>query len=305
MTELEVMALFDPELILASEEATGQLDFWLRLQGWIQDRRPRMDLLTSKAFLAMMENPPNLPGLPLPEFWKIASNLAPRVVDLPIKKCTVCRTHVRQAYVPFFGRHDNIETLVNSLSRRPDTCGVALASDSRCWTDDIPNVNCLDCKNGYITVYFSPNDSLAHVWRHRFLETMPTAVTAIQNYAKDMFPRLRFSHQAWNHLETLGGSESDITSRLVKHLGVLNDKAPEIWKTYSTTVARMSALGSSGINASPENTNTSKMKTTHTFLIEGEDVVCMWHTKMQRNRDRIYFAVDGETILVGTITKHL
>jgi hypothetical protein len=305
MPPVDISVLFDPELILPSEAAANRLEFWQRLQEWVQDRRPRMDPLTSSSFAEIMANPPKLEGLPLGEFWKIAGQLAPRVVNLSTENNPICENHIRGVYKPFYGRTENVEVLLQSLSGRLEDLETALATDAECWESNIPVQGCVECRDGDIALYFAPNDTLAHVWRQRYLKAMPGDLLGIQGLASNMFPQLKFCDSAWTHLGTLEGEPEQLVERLIAHLSVLNDSATTIWEAQSTNVSRESELGSLGINASPENNYTQRRKKARTFEIEGRDVVCMWHTKLQPQIDRIYFSVEDDGVYIGSITGHL
>ncbi|MGB3323298.1 MAG: hypothetical protein WBB05_11910 [Mycolicibacterium fortuitum] len=307
MVAIDVHALFDPELIIPSAESARELPFWIRLQEWIQDRRPRIGATTSEKLQDLITEPPSVIGLPMAEFWKIIGNLSSRVVDSSAHVRPICENHLRQAYSPHYGHSDNIEALIDTLERSSVEHGTALATDSRCWSADLRVTGCVECDVSFVT-YTSPEDSLAHAWRRLYLNTGDQNMGTLIDLAPKMFPDLIFSHSAWSHLDTLGGEPQTIAERIVASLTALNDSVLEIWSLYQNTVDRQARLRSSGIEASPESSTTRRSKSAMTarrFTFNNTEVTCEWHTKLQPHRDRIYFAVHDGKIYVGAITKHL
>lgn len=307
MNRTEVCALFDPELIIPSDESANELSFWIRLQEWIHDRRPKMGAATAEKLQELLIHPPKVTGLPMAEFWKIVGNLSSRVVDSSAPERFICENHLREAYSPLYGHPDNIDCLIDTLKRSSLDYGTALATDPKCWSFNLGMSGCTECGTTLIT-YTRPEDRLAHAWRHLYRNTQAQNIGTLTDFAPRMFPDLTFSSSAWNQVDTLGGEPQIIVERIIASLTALNDRVREIWNTYHDTVGRQGHLRSIGIEASPESPATRKTKAAmnaRRFIFNDLEIVCEWHTKLQPHRDRIYFAVHDGEVYVGAITKHL
>ncbi|GAA2540725.1 hypothetical protein GCM10009860_21900 [Microbacterium mitrae] len=151
-------------------------------------------------------------------------------------------------------------------------------------------------------------------------EEYGASLDAMKEHASSMFPVLTFHPSAWSRANSLRGSADEVVPGLMQHLGALNDEVLEIWASETETTARQSALGSLGIAASPENSNTRRNAAAmaeRTFQFGDQSVRCEWHTKLRPNINRIHFAVGqkaveigGEqrtvdTVFIGIITDHL
>lgn len=308
MGELKLHAFFDPELIVPSASSIHMLEFWMRLQEWTEDPRPRLGPSTSLALQELMSQPPAVEGLPPAEFWKIVGKLVSRVEAYPDASETVCSNHIGDAYTPFWGHDQNIEKLIDALGYSPCEGGTAIATDSRCWASHIRRPKCELCQSRLIELYTRPLMSLEGMWRDLYLESASDSTDVLRAYSSEMFPSLTFADSAWNGVNLIRGEVHEVTRKLVHHLGVLNDQAREIWSTYPSTTDRQSHLASLSVEASPENANTHRSKSAmraRMFSFEGGEICCEWHTKLQRHRDRIYFAVEGGRVYVGAITDHL
>ena len=122
------------------------------------------------------------------------------------------------------------------------------------------------------------------------------------------FPNVVFSDVAWKSINSLQGARQDNVVPLSQHLGVLNDEASSIWSSNTNTADRQQLLASRGVTASPESPRThktSKAMLKRKFKFDGQAVLCEWHTKLRPDINRVYFAVDGPQVLVGSIIDRL
>ena len=128
--------------------------------------------------------------------------------------------------------------------------------------------------------------------------------------APSAFPSVDFAPNAFNGISKMSKPYNELVGRLVRHLGVLSDHGNRIFSGPRDRVAQ--EFGSCGINVSDEN---GKTKANHvarnerTITIDGSDIIFWWHSKLERDRDRIHFypdrIKDGGRLLVGIFCKHL
>jgi hypothetical protein len=159
------------------------------------------------------------------------------------------------------------------------------------------------------TVYFlaEPADGV-QFWRD-LIELEDLDGGEVASLSGLAFPRVRFGPHTWRHVNRFEGTYRDIRPRLIQHLSALNDHAPEVWADQ-VEPARISAEMSSRarVNCSPESPQTHKNRDAmaqRTVDFDGDAVVCEWHTKFERHRNRVYFAVVADTVFVGIFTDHL
>ncbi len=144
--------------------------------------------------------------------------------------------------------------------------------------------------------------------RLAYLDNTLLTIEHLLEYTEDLFPNLVFADGAWLNIRRLRGSDDENRRDIVLHLGVLNDYAPKIWQTYTQTNERQDALSVCGVTASIESVRTrgSERYMRHRdFPFRKRTVRCEWHTKLKPLTNRIHFRVEGEMVLVGTITDHL
>jgi hypothetical protein len=119
------------------------------------------------------------------------------------------------------------------------------------------------------------------------------------------------------------GDKYEICRKVFKHICVIDDYASNAWSMASSSDDIKNTFISQGVIVAPESSNGHKDKKymrnrNISFSINGIGVnfVCEWHSKITREKGRIYFYVpsDSDTlkypaikgkVLVGKICKHL
>jgi hypothetical protein len=293
--------LYDPELLVPSEKASESLAFWSRLLDWIDDQRFVMGPATYEAFEKIGGDPPKVTGLPLADFWHIYGSFARRVLLHGADE----RDGIPD-YTPHWGASTNVEVLECDIRSLEGHAAIFLATDAGCW----PATRARYDSSGGVPLHLalgshSPEtDALRHCHRIKGMSTY----AELQAAAADLYPKIKFSSMAWAAVKDLDGAERDNVVLLSKHLEVLNDHSVRIWRDHSVNSDRVAVLNSLGVEASPENGNThksSKAMEARRFAFENEDVLCEWHSKLMPHTGRIYFAIQGNKLHVGTIARHL
>lgn len=147
------------------------------------------------------------------------------------------------------------------------------------------------------------------------------SVITHEKYATSFFNNLYF-HDSLN-INKFGYSALNISTALIHHLSVINDFGYEIFKSLPNTNVIESKFGNLSVNVSDENGNVknnnrdkNKRKVNIKFDKENFDVYCFWHSKIERNRERIYFCPNqllpndlkikiGNKSIIGVYHKHL
>lgn len=305
--------LIDPELVVPSSASATKLEFWARLSEWSDDRNPKAGQATLSGLGALAADPPRVPGLAEGDFWTILSKFmsrgfTPSQVHRPLNE-----DHLRATYAPHLGAADNIDRLIDDLRTVDPLRRVALSGVADSWTATHPAI-CTTCESDGVSHIRAPSVEggaclgLARAWRLAYRDEYPSDASGISEFAADMFPNLEFSRGAWNNLGSLGGAPDDVVRDLIHHLGVLNDSSREIWKSEITTKGREAALGARGVSASLEGPKTHKNKSAmkhRDFVFKNGTIRCEWHSKMKPNVNRVYFAIEEDTVYVGSIVDHL
>lgn len=310
---VNLLHVLDPELIIPSVPAANDLQFWLRLHEWAEDREPRIGPATLKALNNLAQNPPSLDRLAVGDFWTILGKYSSRGFTASPVPREVCADHLASAYVPQQGASDNITRLVQDLRAAGPDCRIALRTIESCWSIDSLEgcPACYASKLSYIYRNTEPefrSVEVAQVWRQAYMDEHAGDPTQLQGFASKLFPAIEFSPDAWKRLNTLVGSPEEITQSIISHLAVLNDFAASIWAKNLTTEDRQAALGSKGVTSSPEGPRTHKNPKAmrkRDFDFRCGRIRCEWHTKMRPDINRIYFEISEGKVLVGTIIDHL
>jgi hypothetical protein len=123
------------------------------------------------------------------------------------------------------------------------------------------------------------------------------------------FPRLRFAALTWSQVSRFEGDFRDLRALLLRDLSGLNDHALDVWRNHIEPVriaAEMRARA--GVNCSRDSYGTHRNATAMSERLVrfgGVEVKCEWHTKLERHRNRIHFAVIGDEVFVGIFASHL
>ena len=293
--------LYDPELLVPSEDASKSLAFWSRLLDWIDDRRFFMGPATYEAFEKIGGDPPKVTGLPLADFWRIYGSFVHRVLLHGIDE----RDGIPD-YTPHWGASANVEVLERDIRSLVGHAAIFLATDAACW----PATRKRSDSSGGVPLHLATGshapemDALRHCYQ---IEGMST-YAELKAAAGDLYPSIKFSSGAWGAVKDLDGAERDNVALLIKHLEVLNDHGARIWRDHSVNSDRVAALNSLGVEASPENRNThkdAKAMEARRFTFGNEVVLCEWHSKLMPHTGRIYFAIRGNQLHLGMIARHL
>lgn len=122
------------------------------------------------------------------------------------------------------------------------------------------------------------------------------------------FPNLHFvrDRTRFNNFEE---RYETVRPRVTAHLAVLNDHAKAILCLPDGPAAKIGMFGSHGVEASGESPKTrhdQDAMNQRDVHVDGEVVVCNWHTKIRRHLDRIYFnATSHDRVIIGVFHRHL
>lgn len=159
-------------------------------------------------------------------------------------------------------------------------------------------------------VFFAAAPEVREVWRHAFaLEDVAEyeffAVAAFAFPGLVFHPDLRFGK--------FDGSYAALRDRVVGILGALNDHFPRVLAEHKGIPYDVAAaMGKYGVDLSPESPNThaneASMRQRY-VTYDGTQYCCEWHVKIERQRNRIHFALPAagpaRRILIGIFTVHL
>lgn len=137
-----------------------------------------------------------------------------------------------------------------------------------------------------------------------------TSATELENFANSAFPELDFIEGVFGGIKSMSKGYRDLVDDLVRHLGALSDYGKQI---FSGPWQRAPAeFGPYGVDISDENGQTKADKAARaerTKKVGGKPVVFWWHTKLERDRDRIHIFPDqvpgGGRLIVGIFRNHL
>ncbi len=160
-----------------------------------------------------------------------------------------------------------------------------------------------------VTCFVLTNSSqLSRFWRDVFsrYEYTPMEIGRNSRYA---FPDLTFAEKIWSQATRFEGRWVDIRGQLIHCLGGINDGASPIFSLFPQNADRIAHLsGDHGVDCSPDSPRTHKnaaaMKERQ-VVFEGRKISCEWHAKLEPHRNRVHFAVDGESVFVGIFAAHL
>jgi len=132
----------------------------------------------------------------------------------------------------------------------------------------------------------------------------------LEEFSSSAFPSLYFVPGVFNGMKKMSKPYGELIEKVVSHLGVLSDHGEDCFTgLWAEAPAR---FGAHGVDVSDENGKTkanSVARKERTIDIEGERVIFWWHSKLERDRDRIHFTPDklsaGGQLLVGIFCRHL
>jgi len=113
----------------------------------------------------------------------------------------------------------------------------------------------------------------------------------------------------WGQIGKMKGNFRELRPQLMRDLSGLSDHASEVWSTcVEPTVIASEMASRAGVDCSRDSPQTHKNKAamTERRVNFGEaQVVCEWHTKLERHQNRIHFAVKEGVVYVGVFAEHL
>lgn len=158
-------------------------------------------------------------------------------------------------------------------------------------------------------IWFVENAAQIQAYFRDLLTSYAQSSNEIERLSCDAFPNLDFAPKSFNGIKSMSKPVVQLAPVIVHHLGVLSDYGTAI---FSEPWQKASAqFGVHGVNISDENGNTKQNATARkqrTIWWNEEERVCWWHTKLERDRDRIHLdptpVRDGMKIIVGIFCSH-
>src|SRR5271166_3854792 len=124
------------------------------------------------------------------------------------------------------------------------------------------------------------------------------------------FRNLDFVTGAFNGIKSMSKPYRKLRQIIVVHLGAFSDEGARIFSGAWDRVP--TEFGSLGVDISDENGDTKRNRIARiqrTRTVAGEQRVFWWHTRLERDRDRIHICPekvrDRGRILVGIFCRHL
>ncbi len=158
--------------------------------------------------------------------------------------------------------------------------------------------------------FFAYTSALPSFWRELY-ELEDVGESDFFTIAERAFPGLIFNPEL--AFRRFDGDYRDLRSRVVTHLGVLNDHFLATHRAANGVArdieATLTPKGCSGV--SPEGPRTHKnaqVMRQRDILYDGDTVRCEWHSKIELHRNRIHFAFGdrfGEKVFIGIFVDHL
>lgn len=161
-----------------------------------------------------------------------------------------------------------------------------------------------------VSLYFvGCNHSYCDFFRWLIVE-ITTNPAEMAKLSPSAFPALVFVDNVFNGIKDMSKPYRELVPKIVHHLGVISDHGKRIFQgAWDKAPAELGALG---VNASDENGNTKGNSTAYKqriAIFQGVETVFWWHSKLQKDRDRIHFNPDqvhkGGKIIVGIFCRHL
>jgi len=146
-------------------------------------------------------------------------------------------------------------------------------------------------------------------FRWLILETTKTP-DEMEKLSASAFHALDFVSGAFSGIKHMSKSYILIAPAIVAHLAALSDEGRRIFSGPRDRVAN--EFGPFGVDISDENGSTksnSKARAERTLVVNGEERIFWWHTKLEPQHDRIHICPkkvrEGGRILVGIFCDHL
>lgn len=185
----------------------------------------------------------------------------------------------------------------------------SIACLSHCRTGNVQCVS-VEQSNNEGSIYFICADehfTLYYQWLAACKSECDDDLDYIKGYA---FPELDFVPNSFVGIKKMKTKLREACPLVVEHLAALNNYGKKIFKESWAEVP--SKFGGIGVDISDENGKTkknNKARIARTRLVDGENLVFWWHTKLLRHTDRIHIYPDrvqsGGKIIVGIFCVHL
>ncbi|GAA1300935.1 hypothetical protein [Brachybacterium tyrofermentans] len=302
-----VQYILDPEIIVPTESAKMDQEFWLRLSTWSKERQVRIGVESLEFLCELYENPPPSAVIGPRDISGIVGRLVGRVLEGELSAEKWCACEWIYDYSPILGDADNPRRLLQDVASQGAGVRTVVATDARCWSVK-PNFFCSACGIRHTYIYGEGLGGPGPALRDEFLGDRNNGIGELERRSRTLFPEIVFSDSAWSRVSKVIGDSQEILRDVTHHLGVLNDFAVNIWRAHSEPSRRIGELASRGADASPESVKTKsseKYMKYRDFDFGNTRRRCEWHTKFRPNGGRIHFLVEGEKVYVGTIEEHL
>lgn len=162
-----------------------------------------------------------------------------------------------------------------------------------------------------LPIYFISSKSDYINFFRWIIEKTTSTPNDIENFAKSAFPEIAIIPGATNGIKTMSKPYGELIKSIVHHLSVFSDEGKEAFGTGSWQNAP-ALFGSKGVDISDENGNTKSNKQAEkerTKVIDGRSLIFWWHSKLERDRDRIHVYPDdiqnGGKLIIGIFCRHL
>ncbi|WP_405179434.1 hypothetical protein OG225_37305 [Nocardia sp. NBC_01377] len=159
------------------------------------------------------------------------------------------------------------------------------------------------------TVHFLVDADDAPAFWRAVIHAEPDAVTRLDRYGHLPFPNCVFAPEVWRQINSFDGAILDNWPLLLANLAGLDDHAVRIWGENVESAVRQRLMSSvAGVNCSPESPGTHRNSAAmrrRRVRFGDREIVCEWHAKLQRDRNRVHFAVEDGRVFVGIFVGHL
>ncbi|NTZ82561.1 hypothetical protein FCJ61_05980 [Burkholderia metallica] len=142
------------------------------------------------------------------------------------------------------------------------------------------------------------------------IERFSSSPAEMEALSHSAFPDLDFRAECFGGIKDMSKPYRELAKPLVHHLSALSDHGARVFSGPREQVA--AEFGALGVDISNENGNTKSDREAlneRTKVVNGADVVFLWHTKLERHCDRIHLSADGlstgQRLLIGIFCQHL
>lgn len=137
--------------------------------------------------------------------------------------------------------------------------------------------------------------------------TRPDQMEALSTFG---FRGLDFVKNAFDGIRNMSKPYRELAPAIVKHLAALSDEGARIF--MGPWIRVPAEFGPFGVNISDENGETKRngrAKAERTIVVDGEERIFWWHSKLEPHQDRIHICPEKVAhrgrVLVGIFCRHL